>query len=134
MCITCQLASCLLLATTDRDLTHIPVPTCPIVCPSDRFLGETKPKDSKAPMDPINRRIQVVNMDTKTASKRRLQRLPPAGEMLFAPPGKLPFISLATIAFRFLQIGRATHHKMFCCMRHRRTAFDFQIMAISMRF
>jgi outer membrane protein OmpA-like peptidoglycan-associated protein len=31
--------------------------------------GETKPKDPNAPMDPINRRVQVVNMDTKTASK-----------------------------------------------------------------
>jgi outer membrane protein OmpA-like peptidoglycan-associated protein len=31
--------------------------------------GESKPKDPKAPMDPINRRVQVVNMDTKTASK-----------------------------------------------------------------
>jgi outer membrane protein OmpA-like peptidoglycan-associated protein len=31
--------------------------------------GKTKPKDPSAPMDPINRRVQVVNMDTKTASK-----------------------------------------------------------------
>lgn len=31
--------------------------------------GETKPKDPSAPMDPTNRRVQVVNMDTKTASK-----------------------------------------------------------------
>ncbi len=31
--------------------------------------GETKPKDASAPMDPANRRVQVVNMDTKTASK-----------------------------------------------------------------
>src|SRR5216684_6064534 len=31
--------------------------------------GKTKPKDPGAPMDPINRRVQVVNMDTKTASK-----------------------------------------------------------------
>jgi hypothetical protein len=31
--------------------------------------GESKPKDPNAPMDPINRRVQVVNMDTKTASK-----------------------------------------------------------------
>jgi outer membrane protein OmpA-like peptidoglycan-associated protein len=31
--------------------------------------GKTKPKDASAPMDPINRRVQVVNMDTKTASK-----------------------------------------------------------------
>ena len=31
--------------------------------------GKTKPKDPTAPMDPINRRVQVVNMDTKTASK-----------------------------------------------------------------
>jgi outer membrane protein OmpA-like peptidoglycan-associated protein len=31
--------------------------------------GETKPKDANAPTDPTNRRVQVVNMDTKTASK-----------------------------------------------------------------
>ena len=31
--------------------------------------GKTKPKDPNAPMDPINRRVQVVNMDTRTASK-----------------------------------------------------------------
>jgi outer membrane protein OmpA-like peptidoglycan-associated protein len=31
--------------------------------------GKTQPKDPNAPMDPINRRVQVVNMDTKTASK-----------------------------------------------------------------
>ena len=31
--------------------------------------GKDKPKDPSAPMDPINRRVQVVNMDTKTASK-----------------------------------------------------------------
>jgi outer membrane protein OmpA-like peptidoglycan-associated protein len=31
--------------------------------------GKTKPKDVNAPMDPINRRVQVVNMDTKTASQ-----------------------------------------------------------------
>jgi outer membrane protein OmpA-like peptidoglycan-associated protein len=31
--------------------------------------GKSKPKDQNAPMDPINRRVQVVNMDTKTASK-----------------------------------------------------------------
>jgi outer membrane protein OmpA-like peptidoglycan-associated protein len=31
--------------------------------------GKDKPKDTNAPMDPINRRVQVVNMDTKTASK-----------------------------------------------------------------
>jgi outer membrane protein OmpA-like peptidoglycan-associated protein len=31
--------------------------------------GKEKPKDANAPMDPINRRVQVVNMDTKTASK-----------------------------------------------------------------
>ena len=31
--------------------------------------GKTKPKDPSAPMDPINRRVQVVNMDTKTAAK-----------------------------------------------------------------
>ncbi|MDO9564222.1 MAG: OmpA family protein [Bradyrhizobium sp.] len=31
--------------------------------------GESKPKDASAPTDPQNRRVQVVNMDTKTASK-----------------------------------------------------------------
>ena len=31
--------------------------------------GKTKPKDVNAPMDPANRRVQVVNMDSKTASK-----------------------------------------------------------------
>jgi len=31
--------------------------------------GESKPKDANAPMDPTNRRVQVVNMDTKTAAK-----------------------------------------------------------------
>jgi outer membrane protein OmpA-like peptidoglycan-associated protein len=31
--------------------------------------GESKPKDAKAPTAPVNRRVQVVNMDTKTASK-----------------------------------------------------------------
>ncbi len=31
--------------------------------------GKTKPKDPNAPMDPINRRVQVVNMDNKTAAK-----------------------------------------------------------------
>jgi outer membrane protein OmpA-like peptidoglycan-associated protein len=31
--------------------------------------GKDKPKDANAPMDPINRRVQIVNMDTKTASK-----------------------------------------------------------------
>jgi outer membrane protein OmpA-like peptidoglycan-associated protein len=31
--------------------------------------GKSKPKDPNAPMDPINRRVQVVNLDTKTASK-----------------------------------------------------------------
>ncbi|MGA7993801.1 MAG: OmpA family protein, partial [Bradyrhizobium sp.] len=31
--------------------------------------GKSKPKDPNAPMDPINRRVEVVNMDTKTASK-----------------------------------------------------------------
>jgi outer membrane protein OmpA-like peptidoglycan-associated protein len=31
--------------------------------------GKTKPIDPNAPMDPINRRVQVVNMDTKTASR-----------------------------------------------------------------
>ena len=31
--------------------------------------GKTKPKDPNAPMDPANRRVQVVNMTTKTAAK-----------------------------------------------------------------
>jgi outer membrane protein OmpA-like peptidoglycan-associated protein len=31
--------------------------------------GKTKPKDANAPMDPTNRRVQVVNMDTKTAAQ-----------------------------------------------------------------
>jgi outer membrane protein OmpA-like peptidoglycan-associated protein len=31
--------------------------------------GKTRPKDANAPMDPANRRVQVVNMETKTASK-----------------------------------------------------------------
>ena len=31
--------------------------------------GKSKPKDPNAPMDPINRRFQVVNLDTTTASK-----------------------------------------------------------------
>ena len=31
--------------------------------------GKTKPKDPTAPLDPVNRRVQVVNMDTKTATK-----------------------------------------------------------------
>ncbi|HJZ20236.1 MAG TPA: OmpA family protein [Bradyrhizobium sp.] len=31
--------------------------------------GKSKPKDPNAPMDAVNRRVQVVNMDTKTASK-----------------------------------------------------------------
>jgi outer membrane protein OmpA-like peptidoglycan-associated protein len=31
--------------------------------------GKDKPKDPAAPMDPVNRRVEVVNMDTKTASK-----------------------------------------------------------------
>jgi outer membrane protein OmpA-like peptidoglycan-associated protein len=30
--------------------------------------GKTKPKDPNAPLDPINRRVQVVNMASKTAS------------------------------------------------------------------
>jgi outer membrane protein OmpA-like peptidoglycan-associated protein len=32
--------------------------------------GETKPKDANAPMDPANRRVQVVNMETKTAASQ----------------------------------------------------------------
>jgi outer membrane protein OmpA-like peptidoglycan-associated protein len=31
--------------------------------------GKTRLKDAKDPTDPINRRVQVVNMETKTASK-----------------------------------------------------------------
>jgi outer membrane protein OmpA-like peptidoglycan-associated protein len=31
--------------------------------------GKSKPKDANVPMDPLNRRVQVVNMVTKTASK-----------------------------------------------------------------
>jgi len=31
--------------------------------------GKSKPKDANAPTDPTNRRVQVVNMDNKTASK-----------------------------------------------------------------
>jgi outer membrane protein OmpA-like peptidoglycan-associated protein len=31
--------------------------------------GKTKPKDPNVPTDPTNRRVQVVNMDTKTASQ-----------------------------------------------------------------
>jgi outer membrane protein OmpA-like peptidoglycan-associated protein len=31
--------------------------------------GKSRPKDPNAPLDPINRRVEVVNMDTKTASK-----------------------------------------------------------------
>lgn len=32
--------------------------------------GETKLKNTNAPMDPSNRRVQVVNMDTKTAASQ----------------------------------------------------------------
>jgi outer membrane protein OmpA-like peptidoglycan-associated protein len=32
--------------------------------------GKSRPKDPNAPMDPSNRRVQVVNMDTKTAAKQ----------------------------------------------------------------
>src|SRR5258708_29597328 len=31
--------------------------------------GKSKPKDPNAPLDPINRRVQVVNLDTRTAAK-----------------------------------------------------------------
>jgi outer membrane protein OmpA-like peptidoglycan-associated protein len=31
--------------------------------------GKDRPKDPNAPMDPINRRVQVINLDTKTASR-----------------------------------------------------------------
>jgi len=31
--------------------------------------GKSKPKDPNAPLDPVNRRVQVVNMDTKTAAQ-----------------------------------------------------------------
>ena len=39
--------------------------------PKDQTVGygESKPKDASAPINPVNRRVQVVNMDTKTASK-----------------------------------------------------------------
>ena len=30
--------------------------------------GKTKPKDPNAPVDPANRRVQVINMVNKTAS------------------------------------------------------------------
>ena len=33
--------------------------------------GKSRPKDPSAPMDPSNRRVQVVNMDTKTASNSK---------------------------------------------------------------
>ena len=32
--------------------------------------GETKPKDANTPTDPANRRVQVVNMETKTAASQ----------------------------------------------------------------
>ncbi len=32
--------------------------------------GKTKPKDASAPTDPVNRRVQVVNMTTKTAASQ----------------------------------------------------------------
>jgi outer membrane protein OmpA-like peptidoglycan-associated protein len=32
--------------------------------------GKTKPKDPNAPLDPANRRVQVVNMETKTAASQ----------------------------------------------------------------
>ena len=31
--------------------------------------GKTKPKDANAPFDPVNRRVQVVNMEAKTAAQ-----------------------------------------------------------------
>src|ERR1700690_1577288 len=31
--------------------------------------GKSRPKDPNAPMDPTNRRVEIVNMDTNTASK-----------------------------------------------------------------
>jgi len=31
--------------------------------------GKTQPKDTAAPLDPSNRRVQVVNLDTRTASR-----------------------------------------------------------------
>lgn len=31
--------------------------------------GKTRPKDPNAPFDPVNRRVQVVNMETKTAAQ-----------------------------------------------------------------
>jgi outer membrane protein OmpA-like peptidoglycan-associated protein len=33
--------------------------------------GKSRPKNERDPMDPSNRRVQVVNMDTKTASNSR---------------------------------------------------------------
>ncbi|MBN8989472.1 MAG: OmpA family protein [Rhizobiales bacterium] len=33
--------------------------------------GKSRPKDPNEPMDPSNRRVQVVNMDTKTAANSR---------------------------------------------------------------
>ena len=30
--------------------------------------GKTKPKDPNAPLDPVNRRVQVINIIAKTAS------------------------------------------------------------------
>jgi outer membrane protein OmpA-like peptidoglycan-associated protein len=32
--------------------------------------GKSRPKDANAPMDPSNRRVQVVNMENKTAAKQ----------------------------------------------------------------
>ena len=32
--------------------------------------GESKPKDANTPMDPANRRVKVVNMETKTAASQ----------------------------------------------------------------
>jgi len=33
--------------------------------------GKSRPKNERDPMDPSNRRVQVVNMDTKTAANSR---------------------------------------------------------------
>ena len=38
--------------------------------------GESKPKDANAPMDPTNRRVQVVNMEAKTTVTRSVPLRP----------------------------------------------------------
>jgi len=62
--------------------------------------GKTKPKDPNAPMDPINRRVQVVNMDTrprrsdacKTQNPPAAPRRADFARALSASQPKLPFI------------------------------------------